>query len=195
MNRLDFIFSEKVKTPSDINEHMGVLKEYSSNCNVVVELGVRSIFSTWAFLSGRPNYLYSYDIIHPSETGGDLTIVYDIAKEESVNFEFRLEDVLKADIPECDLLFIDTWHTYDQLTEEFKLHSGKVRKYIILHDTVSYAEQNEPMHHSNSFNHNLLTNKTGLRLAVDEFLERDMSWRIEKVFTHNNGLTILSKVK
>jgi len=47
-------FNELSNTQSDINEHLGTLKKYTQECNIIVEMGVRSIVSTWAFLAGKP---------------------------------------------------------------------------------------------------------------------------------------------
>jgi len=48
---------------SDINEHLITLKKYTEECDTVVEMGVRSIVSTWAFLAGNPKKLISLDYI------------------------------------------------------------------------------------------------------------------------------------
>ena len=48
---LDY-FEEKKNNPSDINEHLETFKRYSQECDVIVEMGVRWIVSTWAFLTG-----------------------------------------------------------------------------------------------------------------------------------------------
>lgn len=42
---------------------------------------------------------------------------------------------LEVQLPECDILMIDTLHTYDQLLKELKLLSGKTKRYILMHDT------------------------------------------------------------
>jgi hypothetical protein len=189
---IEEILQHHYSTPSDINEHLPVLREYSENSETVVELGVRGVCSTWAFLAAKPKFLYSYDLLPPSNWGGDLELVYTVAKELGVAFEFRMQDVLKVDIPKCDVLFIDTWHTYDQLYAELQKHSNKVKKYIILHDTVSYAYINEPISHTNSYD-KTLSGKQGLRQAITEFTYSSDEWKILKEYTNNNGLTILSK--
>jgi len=50
---------------------------------------------------------------------------------------------LSVDIASCDLLFIDTRHTADQLTWELQRHAGKVRQRIVLHDTQILGERGE----------------------------------------------------
>jgi hypothetical protein len=189
---IDNLYQLNCNTPSDINEHLPTLKHYCENVETVVELGVRGICSTWAFLAARPKRLYSYDLLPPSNWGGNLDLVYTVAKDLDVEFEFRMEDVLKVDIPECEVLFIDTWHTYDQLSAELSKHSHKVSKYIILHDTVSYAYVNEPISHTNSYD-KTLSGKQGLKQAIVEFTQHNLQWKVLVEYINNNGLTILSR--
>ena len=40
---------------SDIYEHLPTLSEYASNCESIIELGVRGVVSTYAFLNGLMN--------------------------------------------------------------------------------------------------------------------------------------------
>jgi hypothetical protein len=114
--------------------------------------------------------MISLDIAHPRDFTGhdaygcDLDKVERMAKEEGIDFQFILGSSLTTQIPECDLLFIDTEHTYNQLTQELKLHSKKVRKYIILHDT------NLPL----------------MWKAVE-----DSGLKVKERFLNNNGLTII----
>jgi len=163
---------------TDINEHLPTLKEYTEKCETVTEMGVRGIISTWAFLAGNPKKLVSYDIMHPSFYGGNLNEVYEVAKD--IDFRFIQENVLNVEIEPTDLLFIDTLHTYEQLSKELELHSGKVNKYIIMHDTTTFGDKGE--------------NGLGLWYAIQEFLDKNKEWVIEARYTNNNGLTILRKV-
>ena len=55
-------FQVRVKSPSDINEHLETIKKYASECKHITEMGVRSVVSTWAFLESKPKRLVSIDI-------------------------------------------------------------------------------------------------------------------------------------
>ena len=55
-------YKQVSETHSDINEHLITLKKYTEECDTVVEMGVRSIVSTWAFLAGNPKKLISLDL-------------------------------------------------------------------------------------------------------------------------------------
>ncbi len=151
MYDLEQIVNHIHTTPSDINEHIPALIAYASECEHITEMGVRAITSTWAFLGSAPKKLISYDMENPSHYGADISIVYKIAEQYGLNYEFKQADVLTIDIEETDLLFLDTWHAYDQLKAELELHHSKARKYIIMHDTTSYEFRDEPLTSENTF--------------------------------------------
>ncbi len=168
-------YQELCRTPSDIYEHLPTLKKYASESESVVELGVRYIVSTWAFLAGHPKQMLSVDIEHPSAFGADILEVYDIADAEGIEFNFVQKSSLDIDLPEHDFLFIDTLHTYDQLSAELDKHHSKARKYIAMHDT------------------NLLGDPDNMRGAVNDFLDRTPEWEVKEQFDNCNGLTILAR--
>ena len=194
MYDLEQIVNQIFTTPSDINEHIPTLIEYASECETITEMGVRAITSTWAFLGAAPKRLISYDIENPSKWGADINMVYDVAKQYGLNYEFRKENVLKLDIEETDLLFLDTWHAYCQLKAELDKHNSKARKYIIMHDTTSYEFRDESLTSENAWEGTPPTRK-GLWTAVTEFLESTDEWVLHKRYTNNNGLTILKRIK
>ena len=175
-------FNFLCNTSSDINEHLPTLKKYAQECDTIVEMGVRWVVSTWAFLASNPKKLTSVDIKHPSLFGGNLGEVEKAAKENNIDFSFVLGDSREVEIPCCDLLFIDTWHIYDLLKVELEKHGNKSSKYIILHDTQTFGEIGEDPKFK------------GLNLAVSEFLDKNKNWKVKEVFTNNNGLTILEKI-
>jgi hypothetical protein len=77
-------------------------------------------------------------------------------------------------------LFLDTRHDYEQLREELRLHAGKVRKYLVLHDTTTFGERGETPGHR------------GLWPAVEEFLAQG-AFRLRERYENNNGLTVLER--
>jgi len=169
---------------SDIFEHLPTLARYSSECSHITELGVRSVISTWALASGNPKKLVSYDIYHPSEIGSGQQFddFIDAVKETKIEFQFIKADDLTIEIEETDLLFIDTWHVYEQLKKELELHGNKARKYLIFHDTVTFGEYGEG-------------GGIGLMSAINEFLEVNPQWQTKEHYQNNNGLLILERCK
>jgi hypothetical protein len=161
--------------PSDINEHLPTLKQYASECETIVELGVRSMVSTWALLAGKPKSLISVDIVHPQEFGTNIWDAMDAAQDVGITFDFVLKSSLEIDLPPCDLLFIDTLHTYAQLSKELELHESKAKKYIIMHDTA-------------------IPDLLEMPKAVNEFLEKNPQWVVAEHFANNNGLTVLKRI-
>jgi len=177
----------------DINEHLPKLKEYASKCEHVTEMGTRFAVSTVGFIIGKPKKFVSIDLNYhffkPFESE-----INSFAKECNVDFKFIEGDVLKMDIEQTDLLFIDTLHTYNQLSKELRRHEKNVNKWIILHDTITFGDRDEDFY-MNGMISNEISNqeisKKGLYTALTDFLEENKNWFIKEHFTNNNGLTIL----
>jgi hypothetical protein len=178
--RCDLAYKHHLNMKSDINEHLPVLYEYGKRCEHITEMGVRFGVSTLSWLLSKPKDLVCYDI-SDVKFKTKLPIYNSYAKSLGVNFTFIVKDVLKVNISDTDLLFIDTWHTYEQLTKELKLHSSKVRKYIVLHDTETFKDVGEDL------------KSPGLRKAISEFLYNNKEWKLKLQFLNNNGLTILER--
>ena len=187
-------FQQLCNIDSDINLHLNTLRYYASQSKTIVEMGVRWVVSTWAFLEGHPKKLTSYDIVSPEEwkRGDRMSPVKEYAKENNIDFKFILQDVLTVKLPKTDLLFIDTWHVYDQLIQELNMHSSKVNKWIILHDTETFGEKGE----NSSYSIREKKKYLGLKYAVNEFLQNNVdTWRLHEHYTFCNGLTILKRIK
>jgi hypothetical protein len=189
--------NEIYRIPSDINEHIPLIIKLAQECDHITEMGVRGIVSTWAWLAGAPkDGLHCYDLLNPSKWNGDIQSVYDTAEAYNIPFKFTEADVLKIDIEETDLLFIDTWHRYEQLVAELEKHSNKARKYICFHDTTSFAHKGEAMSSEggNNWNGKPLVEDKGLWDAVTEFLDNNKdSWELVERYENNNGFTIIKR--
>jgi len=199
MEQINFNYLRVKLTPSDINEHIETLKNYTKECNSVAELGVANVTSTYAFLQGlveakfEDKKLYCVDI----NKSPNVNIAFSFAKQCGIHTEFFQINSILVDIPNVDLLFIDTWHVYGHLKRELEKHHSKVNKYIIMHDTEIDGIRGETIR-DGSFkrvkgiypDEEILK---GLSPAIEEFLEKNKEWKIKEVFTHNNGLTILEK--
>ncbi len=169
------MFEYLCKTKSDINEHLPALRDLASECDTIIEMGVRTCVSTWAFIEGLKvgGTLVSIDIKHPSKYGADLTPVEKACKNKGINFKFNEADTLAIEIPEVDMLFIDTLHTYEQLKGELEKHGNKAKKYLVFHDTVSCEEELMP--------------------AIEEFLKKNKKWKVREHYTNNNGVLVCEK--
>jgi hypothetical protein len=95
-------------------------------------------------------------------------------------FEFKLGDSRTVDIDTTDLLFIDTFHSGIQLWEELTRHHRSVRRWIVLHDTITFGETGE-------------NGEPGLMSAVKSFVTEFPQWSIVAEYLNNNGLTVLGR--
>ena len=96
-------------------------------------------------------------------------------------------NALEVEIDETDLLFIDTWHCYEQLRLELRRHASKVKKYIAFHDTQTYGTRSE------EFMGRVGSN--GLLPAIIHFLiDTPNEWKFKIHRTNNNGLTVLERI-
>jgi hypothetical protein len=129
------MYRSECEKESDINQHLPTLFEYAKKCKHITELGSRKFISTWAFLAAKPSKVIVYDI----SQNKNVAKVKKIAELEHINFTFHKKDDLKVKLEDTDLLFIDTWHVYDQLIQELTMHSHAVKKYIIMHDTTTFG--------------------------------------------------------
>lgn len=163
-------------TPSDINGHCPVLADLARECRHVTEMGTRTGVSTTALLFAQPERLVCYDL-HKQPRVEVLR-----ALAGRTEFVFHEVDVRAVAIEETDLLLIDTWHVYEQLRAELQLHAGKVRRYIVLHDTTTFGERGESAGHP------------GLWPAVEEFLAEG-TFRLKSRDENYHGLTILERIR
>ena len=194
-------FQQKCIIHSDINEHLPTLYDYTKKCDSVVECGVRDIVSSYAFgagLLGNPNN--SYTLIDPYKSN-QIDGFIQLCNNEGVNAMFVGQSDITCPLVETDLLFIDTWHVYGHLKRELAYWHSSVKKYIIMHDTTVDEWQGETIRNGwnpqeQSIHHGIPVNEItkGLWPAIEEFLVEHLEWKIEKRFTNNNGLTILTRI-
>ena len=180
---------------SDINEFFPTIVKYTRECDSVLELGVRWITGTWAFLYGLreenkdyhlPKTYLGVDIDEPSIWGADLDIVKSGAKERKIDFNFKIADDLDPSfynsIPNFDLIFVDTAHDYNQVKQELEIYHRKCNKYIMLHDTISFRYGGWE------------GDTRGIWLAITEFVYSHPEWEIWETNPNSPGMTVLKKI-
>ncbi len=197
---LEELYHKYSQAPSDINEHIPVLRQLSTECSSVVEMGVRNMIATWGILLGltenpSPNCSYlGIDLSPPPK--GSLKQAQRLSLENDISFSFWKANNMDIDIEQVDLLFIDTYHTYLHLTYELEKFSSKVNKYIAMHDTsYPWGENDEPPYYgiSSEYPSWIDRDKRGLWLAVQDFLERHPEWTLHERRLNNHGFTILKR--
>lgn len=183
---LEDIYHRAWQTPGNINEHLPVLRLLASESPRITEFGTDLANSTVAFLVSEPLKLTTIDVL-PSPAAEFLKpLILDVGLAENpspfTDFQIIQADSLEIDIEETDLLFIDSKHTCEQLTEELERHAGKVKKWIVLHDTITFGMTGED-------------GGRGLTPAINHFLATHDNWRVVSEWRNNNGLTVLKRFK
>jgi hypothetical protein len=103
------------------------------------------------------------------------------AKKSGRNVTLHIDDTRKVEIAETDIMLVDSLHVYEQVKTELELHADKVKKYILFHDTTSFADKGE-------------FGGRGIWPAVQEFIDSHPEWQLVERRTNNNGLTVLKRV-
>jgi hypothetical protein len=200
-------YSTVKDTPSNINEHISVLADYSEKCTSIAELGVNEMISTWAFIKGlRFNKKKKKNLICVDLAGKPQAFdkISELAKKNKITMEFIEGDSGTVELPKVDLLFIDTTHHYGQLKRELENHHSRVNKYIIMHNTDVDGEFGEVVRMcyyfdvqemNKQFGYSMKDMCRGLQPAIDEFLLEHPEWKIEQQLHNNNGMTILAKTQ
>jgi hypothetical protein len=171
-------YKRRLRTPSDINQLLPVLRRYAEAAQSIIEFGLRSGNSATAFLAARPETFTTYDINESCRS--TFQYLARLAYPETT-FRFINADSLRIVIPSCDLLFIDSFHTYRQLSAELRLHAQNAMRFIILHDSETFGLLGEDRR------------APGLKRAILDFLARDRVWRVLEHYRHSNGLTVLQR--
>lgn len=163
-------YQELLKLPSDVNEHFETIRKYVTQGDLVLELGVRDIVSTYALMANKPSGIISVDIAVPPPK--KLEEAVQIAKEAGIKFRFYNADSVYVETEPFDVLFIDTLHLYSHIVKELWRHSENTRKYILFHD--SHIPE--------------------VRACIQDFLF-NLHWKFEEEVTTGNGLTVLKRVR
>ena len=202
---MDYInnkYNDLCNSPSDINEHLPTLFKYASQCETIIECGVRRCVSSWAFVNGLlNNNKYTKKILLNDISQCNISEILNATKTLDINIEYiwmnDLDLIINGNV---DLVFIDTWHVYGQLKRELDKFSKITNKYIIMHDTTVDEIYGETIREGWNATHQSINTgfpieeiNCGLSKAIEEFLENNQNWSIRERFTNNNGLTILQK--
>jgi hypothetical protein len=140
MVTLEGLYNARLKTPHNIDQHLPIIREYASRCSHVTEFGTDRGWSTSALLASGCPVVHSYDINRCPE----VSTMEELAVRAGVEYVFHLEDTRQVGVIEfTDLLLVDTDHTYEQVKTELRRHAGRVRRYLVFHDTVTFPEINK----------------------------------------------------
>ena len=170
----------------DMWEHFPTLRSLASECQSVVEMGVRGGCSAYALLAGLEQSAWAGKwMLYLDINNCQNPKLEEFAHQQAIDIEFKQADSRQVEIPECDLLFIDTLHTYGQLKLELELHSDKAYKYIVMHDVEApWGIKNEADDGSP---------KQGLQAAIEDFLADNKKWKVKDWYKNCHGLAVLER--
>lgn len=173
---LEELYRERCAADTDIHEHLPILRELANDLDNIVEFGVRDGNSSLAFLTARISDLRSVDLDdHP---GLDEIRAAYVCAPLKPGWRLVLANDLDIEIPDCDLLFIDSNHTSAHLEKELAKHAHKVRRYIALHDTETFWDWDQ------------FRGEEGMGRAITEFLATHPEWQVKAQYHNCNGLMI-----
>ena len=180
-------YQTELQTKSDINEHLHDLYSLACDCTHVTEMGSRFGASTKAFLKA-PVSLRAYDLdIHKP-----LMDLFKIARTVGKDVEYLKGNTLEILIDPTDMIFIDTWHSQQQLRDELKLHGNAARKYLAFHDTHTYGVRDEQKDWAANPNRKAMANQVLLPAMIDSLI-MNPQWQFKMHKSNNNGLTVLER--
>ena len=176
MTESEMHYKYHCETPSDIHEHLPVLREYALRCTSIAEFGVRTVVSTWALLH-KGAKVFSYDIAYEPNVASCQAI----CAREGTHWDYRLENTRTALLPQdVDMIFFDSFHSYDQVKAELSQHAHRANRYLAFHDTVTFAV-------------NGMGGEPGILPAIKEYMESHPEWSLVHDAKNNNGLMIFGK--
>lgn len=188
-------------TPSDIHEHIPVLKALAKECSSVVEIGTGSRISTWGLLMGlSENKAPSRSYIEVESKNPLLEKLYltkRISLENGIRYKYLPTSDINFELEEpVEMLFIDGVHTYCHLTHQLQKLSPKVSKYIAMHDTSppwGYKDDTDYNGDFSEFPPSIDRTKRGLSQAVEDFLAMNPGWILSERRMNNHGLTVIKR--
>lgn len=192
LHLINGLYNTACNTESDIKDHLPYLSELVTSCygmsNVVkvVEFGVRNAKSTTALLRGLVN---GYMLSEYKGRRFGAMVSYDINDSPEARalehitsaYMFQRGDSLKVQPLACDVLFIDTLHTYVQLKYELNRHGPMCQQYIAIHDTHTFGKIGED-------------GGPGIGRAITEFIHGNPCWVIWRDVANCNGMLTLKRI-
>jgi hypothetical protein len=166
-----------VSNQSDFNEHVKVLTELASRCEVCVELCLWQKPSLPALIAGKPKQIVS---IHPAGKGQQWE---DAKATKAPETELKFitgQGCLQTTEPfPHDLFFHDLNHEGEIVYADLKRWGPLCRHYIVVHCTDIYGEKGD-------------LGGPGVRHGIRRFIRENPQWTTVMSLKNNYGLMVLS---
>jgi hypothetical protein len=185
------IYAQHLAAGYAMSFHMPHLRTLAEGLEQAVEFGVNRGCSSAALLAGGVGHLLSYDIRVKTPAALALEVA------AGARWDYRIGDSRTGAIPPCDLLLVDSLHTYAQVEAELAHAADQVRRWLIFHDSISFGSvgaNGETGHWVWSGDRPPIpATAIGIRPAIDALMIRDDSWRIASHETASHGLLVLER--
>jgi hypothetical protein len=186
---LESIYERHCRSGRAIAAHLPKLRELASGLPLVVEFGVKGGGSSSALLLGAERVV-SFDLVETAEAR-------ELEAVAGERWDYRIEDSRTAEPFTCDMLFIDSLHTYAQVNEELERWASFTWR-LVFHDTLTFGSvgaDGETGRHSWQYvpGQSVPLEHLGIRPAIDELMIRDPSWRVVYSTPESHGLLVLER--
>lgn len=180
--------------PTAITPHLQTIRHYASKCEVACEFGVKKGFSSSALLMGA-SVVHSWDIVPTREAQHLQQITprwnYHIADSRDKYAWFSVTS-------RCDLLLLDSLHTYEQVKAELELVKGRVDKYLIFHDWITFGSigaDGESGRQSWTYQTGVSVPEEhlGIMPAILGFMAEEPEWDVLEANPFSHGLLVLKR--
>lgn len=191
MLTLESIYNDHAAGNTAISVHLPRLRALAEGLELAVEFGVKRGASSSALLLGA-DHVVSYDIASTPEAR-------ELKRVAGDRWEYWIEDSRRADVPECDLLFVDSLHTFEQCRDELAVHGNKASKFLVFHDTQTFGtvgaegESGRQKWTYAAGKGSVPLDCLGIRHAVDLFQIDNPQWRIAAAYPDSHGLLVLAR--
>jgi len=175
-NNIDDIYNFWCYTPSNMIKEIQTIHQYALECNHITEFGFGLGRSGSAILAARPKTYITYDV----RDYGPRHLYENIAIDLGIDFRFILASSIEVDIEPTEMIFIDSWHTFDHKTKELNRHNANISKYILIHDTRTCGYVGED------------GSEPGYLQAIRDFLLKHENWYLKEIKQDGNGIVVLS---
>jgi len=186
----EFFQSELTHQERAITGHLETLRLLASRVSIVCEFGVKRGASSAALLLGADE-VYSYDIKETKEARRLEALACG-------RWHYMVANSLDVMIPACDLLFIDSLHTFAQCDAELRRHATRVLRFLVFHDSMTFGvigadgETGHPLW-TQAQGQAVPSGAWGIRPAIDNLMIREPWWRIVRHDYHSHGLLVVER--
>ena len=187
------LYARQLRAPDAMARHMHKLCDLAAEYDRVAEIGIRRGSSTLALLAGCPGEVWSCDIEELPVHSVIANAVGEGARQNRWRRWYVPSEEWEWPAENVGLLCIDGYHTYSQVQAELIRFADRVTGTLVFHDTMSCGIKGDGIANRAIHSSEMMDDEKGIRLAIDELMMRDPSWRIASHAPYASGLLVLRR--